>query len=249
MPNKTHTLSEKILKEIEALEIESVQSVYLNVCLKTNPSFYNNRDSRYLQQLATRFSNKNQESISEAEIRVGNQTNALALDIISELGYFAKEGNQLRLYDPRSSCLSFFHTKHDLDTDRASRVNRMAAMAKEKRLGSCELQASLAYSLLTESEETKDHSIELVAMDNYDHFFIILGREAGEIDKPETWNDEATVIDPFAHVWYPAKQLNIKMTELINMNAVFPKPWSWNATITDLSIVVSNKELRLNFSI
>ena len=211
MPKNTHILSEEILKEIEALEIESVQSVYLNACLRTNPSFYGARNLEYMRQLAVRFSSKNQESIFEAESKIGNQANLLVLEASSEFGYFAKEGNQLSLYDSRSSCLSFFHTKHALDSNRMERVNALANKVKEKRCGSCELQASLVYSLLAKSAEENHFSIELVKMDNYDHFFVILGRETGDINHPETWNDEATVIDPFAHVWYPATQLASKM--------------------------------------
>jgi hypothetical protein len=89
------------------------------------------------------------------------------------------------------------------DNDSIQEALRTAAYAKAFGAGNCTEQSAVAFSYLYEQEVRP-----IDWMGHSGHMFVIVGREdKGNISsRPETWNAEAYVCDPWKSIVYPAKE-------------------------------------------
>ncbi len=238
-------LAQAALSYIEDQKIASPMTPYIEYFRQRSrfKSFYQNRGpasdfsallADHLKQLPKR--NKkgvfiplhDPETIHHLETMIGEKTSAQLKELVTLYGYYQKSffSQEVRLTTSTFSCFFNCCTKSQSpsNTARIERAYAMADDAKEKKTGTCEMLASLAFQFLSSYDEASDTRLELVFLQEVDHVVLLIGRDpATDITNPPSWNKDSAVCDPYAHNYYYANEFIEQMKFLANMNT-FDEP-------------------------
>ena len=129
------------------------------------------------------------------------------------IGASNKIGNQIRTVGLVTLRLIASRAAADLenmvngpDSDVIQEVLRRAYVAECYGAGNCTEQAAVAFAYLFKQEVRP-----IDYLSHPSHFFVAVGRKEGKgimSSRPETWNPEAYICDPWNEVVYPASEYN-----------------------------------------
>lgn len=92
-------------------------------------------------------------------------------------------------------------------------IKSIAKLAKKYHVGNCcEKSCYAFYHLLKTAPQNT--TIEIFNNPFQDHWFVVIGRNQGESNNPQTWNDDATICDPWSNEFYTIR----KAKKYINSN-------------------------------
>ncbi|PIQ44201.1 MAG: hypothetical protein COV52_06525 [Gammaproteobacteria bacterium CG11_big_fil_rev_8_21_14_0_20_46_22] len=158
--------------------------------------------------------------VTSLEKSFGQKINRLLKDIKRKFGFLKPTGpDTLELYRSYPCCL-FFSRQHPFKRlTTAERVMEIAKLTLVNRLGSCEMQACLAFQQLN-NDQRINTSLELIQFKHADHVVLLIGRTQGDLNDPKSWNDDAAICDPSTHNCYEVHQLEKQMLFLDSIKVI-----------------------------
>ncbi len=213
-------LARYALNHIKDLQIKSPQSLY-------TPSYAATTQYKHLRIDMPKFTSYTLASdpiaFGRLEDDIGITMEAIARDITKRYGGYCNPFlGGFGLYRQHGCCAKLPKEVED------ARIKEIISLTKEKKIGGCEAQSWVVFEYIKDNKDNKDNiKVEVVALNNYDHWFVIIGQGA-----------RAVVCDPWAFNCYPLNELPMQIQGLFRIKAIRKISW-WDAAF-GYTVVRSN---------
>lgn len=104
------------------------------------------------------------------------------------------------------------------------KANTRIQLAESTGIGNCHEHTLVALNYLRKIKGFE--AVEPVCISNNDHAFLVIGRDpASKLSDVHTWGDSAVICDPWGHRYFPAVDLEYRITDLLASRRDFYKPF------------------------